>query len=104
MGLLNYIPFLGKSDREHLTKLPAGSFTLDANGVIVSSTLPQSFPAAKIKEIGRCVLHTFQNARKARMPITEIHVHFSTLKVTAKEMKGSAVVFITPQTLEESSY
>ncbi|MBL9170227.1 MAG: hypothetical protein JNN07_21005 [Verrucomicrobiales bacterium] len=105
MGFLSFIPFLGGvGDEENLGRLPSGTFTMDPSGGIVSSTLPQSFPQARIKEIGRCVMHTFANAKKARIPLTEIHVHYSTLKITAREMRGSAVVFVTPQTLEESSY
>ncbi len=104
MGFLNFIPFLGKSDRENLTRLPSGSFTLDAAGNIVSSTLPQSFPQAKIKEIGRCVMHAFRSARKAQIRLGELQINYSALKITAREMRGSAVVFVMPQTLEESSY
>ena len=77
---------------------------MDATGTVVSSTLPQSFPASRIREIGRCVLHSLRAARRAQTPVTELHVHYSTLKITAREMKGGAVVFIMPQTLEESSY
>lgn len=104
MGLLSFIPFLGRGESENLSRLPSGTFTLDPQGNIISSTLPQSVPRERIMEIGRCVSQAFQNARKARIPMQEIHIHYSTLKVTAKEMKGSAVVFIMPQTLEESSY
>lgn len=105
MGFLNFIPFLGGTPaKENLERLPSGTFTMDPSGGIVSSTLPQSFPTARIKEIGRCVMHAFANAKKARVPLAEIHIQYSTLKITAREMRGSAVVFITPQTLEESSY
>jgi hypothetical protein len=105
MGFLSFIPFLsGGGEADHLGRLPSGTFTMDPSGGIVSSTLPQSFPPARIKEIGRCVMHAFANAKKARLPLTEIHVHYSTLKITAREMRGSAVVFVSPQTLEESSY
>ena len=105
MGFLSFIPFLnGKSDEESLGRLPAGTFTLDPSGGIVSSTLPQSFPQSQVKEIGRCVMHAFANAKKAQIPLTEIQIHYSTLKITAREMRGSAVVFVTPQTLEQSSY
>ncbi|HAM72297.1 MAG TPA: hypothetical protein DCM86_11695 [Verrucomicrobiales bacterium] len=104
MGFLNFIPFLGKGDCEKLERLPSGTFTLDANGAVISSTLPQSFPAARIKEIGRCVLHSLRSARKAQVPLSELHVHYSTLKIIAREMRGGAVVFVMPQTIEESSY
>lgn len=104
MGFLNFIPFLSRSTETDLIRLPSGTFTLDRNGVVVSSTLPQSFPQKHVHEIARCVMNCLKRAKQGRIPITEVHLHFSTLKITAKEMKGSAVVFVTPTSLEESSY
>ena len=104
MGLLNYIPFLSRSYDTDLTRLPSGTFTMDSKGTVVSSTLPTAFPQAHLKEIGRCVMESFRAAKQSRIKINEIHIHYSTLKITAKEMKGSAVVFVTPTSLEESSY
>ena len=104
MGFLNFIPFLKRNSDTDLIRLPSGTFTMDAKGVIVSSTLPTSFPIAHVREIGRCVMDSFRTAKQSRIRIQEIHIHYSTLKVTAKEMRGSAVVFVMPTTLEESSY
>ena len=104
MGFLSFIPFLGRGQKTDLSRLPSGTFTMDSAGSIVSSTLPQSVSSEQILEIGRCVLQAFKNARKARISVLELHIQYCTLKVTAREMKGSAVVFIMPQTLEESSY
>ncbi|MBI1840833.1 MAG: hypothetical protein HYR88_08305 [Verrucomicrobia bacterium] len=104
MGLLNFIPFLRRSTDTDLTRLPSGTFTMDRKGSIVSSTLPTSFPLAHVREIGRCVMDSFRAARQSRIRVNEIHIHYSTLKITAKEMKGSAVVFVMPTSLEESSY
>lgn len=104
MGFLNFFQFLAKEERENLTRLPSGTFTMDATGTVVSSTLPQSFSTARIREIGKCVLHSLRAAKKAQVPLTELHIHYATLKITAREMRGGAVVFVMPQTLEESSY
>ncbi|MBM3848465.1 MAG: hypothetical protein FJ405_19545, partial [Verrucomicrobia bacterium] len=83
MGFLDFIPFIGRSSVKDLSRLPSGSFTMDARGVIVSSTLPQSVSQAQIKEIGRCVQEAFKSARKARISVQELHVQFGTLKITA---------------------
>ncbi len=104
MGLLSFIPFLNRKTDTDLFRLPSGSFTVDPNGVVVSSTLPQSFPQAHVRDIARCVMSCFKRAQQNRIQISEVHLHFSTLKITAREMKGSAMIFVTPTSLEESSY
>ncbi len=98
MGLLSL--FSKKEQPAELTKLPSGSFTLDRDGKIMTSTLPQSFPAAYLEEISERVLEAFQSAQKAQMPLTEIVVHYAALKVLARELHGGAMVFLMPQALQ----
>jgi hypothetical protein len=57
MGLLKLLTRRGSGTG--LVRLPAGSFTLDPAGRIVASTLPRSFPAAHVQQIGALVLSTF---------------------------------------------
>ena len=94
MGLLN---FFTKSSHAKLVPLTSGSFTLDREGKIMTSTLPQSFPAAHMKEIGRQVLAAFQSANKAQMPLSEIIIQYAALKLLARELRGGAIVFLMPQ-------
>ena len=88
-----------KPTKSELVHLPSGSFTLDREGRVMTSTLPQSFPAERLKEIGAHVLASFSAAKKAQMPLAEIIIHYSALKLLARELRGGAIVFLMPQSL-----
>jgi hypothetical protein len=99
MGLLTHFR---KEAPCHLTRLPSGSFTVDGEGRVVTYTLPQSFPPGYMHEIGRQVLAYFRNAHQARVCVTELIVHYPSLKLSARELRGGAIVFLTPQTLNRT--
>ena len=82
-----------------LVKLPSGSFTVDREGHVITCTLPQSFPAARMQEMGRAVLAYFRAAQQAQIPVTEVVVTYPTLKLTARDLRGGAIVFLAPQPL-----
>lgn len=82
-----------------LQRLPSGTFTMDREGRVVISTLPSSFPAAVIRDLGQHVTTTFREAQAAGMPLAELIIRYSSLKVTARELRGGAIVFLAPQTL-----
>lgn len=84
-------------------RLPSGSFTLDADGRILTSTLPQSFPESRMREIGQQVIASFKAAKLAQMPLSELVVHYSALKLLARELRGGAMIFLMPQTLKQPS-
>jgi hypothetical protein len=90
-----------KSDKSQLVHLPAGSFTLDREGRVMTSTLPQSFPSDHLKQIGDHVLASFRAAQKAQMPLAEIIIHYSALKLLARELRGGAIIFLMPQSLNQ---
>jgi hypothetical protein len=94
MGILDI--FSKSEETVHLVRLPSGSFTIDAEGELIASTLPCSFPEAQVREIGTKILQIFRNARKTEMPLTEIVVNFSALKITARELRGGAIIFLAP--------
>ena len=98
MGLLNL--FFSKTREVGLTRLPSGSFTVDREGKLLTSTLPQSFPDTYRQEITRCVLATLQAARKAQMPLSEIIIQYAALKLLARELRGGAMVFLMPQAFQ----
>jgi hypothetical protein len=81
-----------------LKTLPSGSFTVDRNGQIVVSTLPQAFPKALLREIADRVLKTWRGAQEAQLPLSELVVRYSGFKLTARNMRGGAMVFLTPLT------
>jgi hypothetical protein len=78
--------------------LPSGTFTMDRTGRIVSSTLSNTFPEKLALEIGRGVIDTFRKAQAAEVVLTEITVNYAALKLTARELRGGAIVFLAPIT------
>jgi len=91
MGLLS---FFSKPARP-LLQLHSGSFSLDRGGRVLATTLPSSFPPALIVEIGRCVVDTFHSAKAAQLMLDELVVHYPGLSITARELRGGALVFLT---------
>lgn len=99
MGLLNLLSKRGSPAGANLVRLPTGSFTLDPSGRIVASTLPSSFPAERVLQIGELILSTFQTAREAGIPLTELIADYAALKLTARELRGGAIIFLAPRSL-----
>lgn len=81
-----------------VTQLPSGTITVDRAGKIVSSTVTSAYPADLLQAIGREVLALLHEARVAQMPLSEVSLHFASLRVTARELRGGAIIFLFPQT------
>jgi hypothetical protein len=81
-----------------LLRLPTGSFTMDRDGRVLVATLPSTFPAALVQEIGRRVLESFREAQAAQLPLAELVIHYASLKISARELRGGALVFLSPKT------
>ena len=94
MGLLSLLP---KRTAVNLVRLPNGSFTVDMNGKILVSTLPHTFPEDWAQQIGRVVLASFKAAQEAQVPLRELVADFSALKLTARALRGGAIIFLCPQ-------
>jgi hypothetical protein len=94
MGILK---LFAKAEKPTLLELPAGSFTVDRAGEILTSTLPQAFPVAHVKTISKQVLAAFRGAREAGLPLNELIFRFSAFKITAREQRGGAMIFLAPQ-------
>jgi hypothetical protein len=93
MGLLTTLFHRRKSE---IKRLPAGTFTIDSHGRVVSSTLPHSLSAGHVREIGQHILAIFHGARNAQLPLYELVVNYGMFKITAREMRGGAIVFLAP--------
>jgi hypothetical protein len=78
-------------------ELPSGSLTVDRNGNTITSTISSSYPSALLKQISKDVLRIFNEARDAQSPLAEINIHFASLRVTARELRGGAIIFLFPQ-------
>jgi len=79
-------------------QLPTGTITVDRDGHLVTSTVSSAYPQKMLREIGRDVLELFREARAAQMPLAEVSLHFGSLRITARELRGGAIIFLFPQT------
>jgi hypothetical protein len=95
MGFLNFF----KKSQVRLLRLPTGSFTVDANGRLLTSTLPQAFPQEVVNDIATQVLTAFRSAQSVQLPLSEVVIRYSCLKLTARELGGGAIIFLSPQNL-----
>jgi hypothetical protein len=98
MGLLSIF----SRQTPSLLRLPSGSFTIDRHGDILTDTLPSSFPSELVNEIGRQVLAGFQEAAAAQLPLSELIIDYPGLKISARELRGGAIIFMSPKTLTSS--
>ncbi len=87
-----------------LLKLHSGSFSMDRTGRILASTLPSSFPQNLVETIGKCVSLTFEEARTAQLPLEQLVINYPVLKITAREMRGGAIVFLSTENLTEPTH
>jgi hypothetical protein len=100
MGLLSLFK-KGGEEGPGVIPLPSGSFTIDAAGKVVVSTLPRAYPEAKLRQISELVLKGFASAREAQQPLTELVVQYGALRMTARELRGGAIIFLAPRPLEK---
>ena len=100
---MGFLSRLFKAADPGLVHIPAGSFTMDKEGAVITSTLPQSFPSGHRDAIGQQVIASFRAAKCAHMPLTEIAVQYSALKLLARELGDGAIVFLMPQSLNQQS-
>jgi len=84
--------------RASVQQLPTGTITVDRQGHIVTSTVSSAYPKNLLLDIGRDVLSLFKDARAAEMPLAEISLDFGSLHITARELRGGAIIFLFPQT------
>jgi hypothetical protein len=89
--------------RAAVQQLPTGSVTVDRDGHVVTYTVSSAYPKAMLRDIGLEVLSIFREAREAQMPLAEISIHFASLNITARELRGGAVIFLLPQTAHSPS-
>jgi hypothetical protein len=93
MGILNIFA----KPTPTLLRLASGSFTVDRDGRVLMSTLPSSFPASLVKDIAQQVRATFAGAATSHLPLAEIIIHYPSLKISARELRGGAIVYLSPK-------
>ncbi|MEO7297240.1 MAG: hypothetical protein ABI042_01540 [Verrucomicrobiota bacterium] len=97
MGLLNLFT---KKGVPNLAQLASGSFTVDARGGILASTLPHSFSPLHMSEIAFAILEIFADAKQAAVPLTELVIRYGGFKITARALRGGAIIFLKPKGLK----
>jgi hypothetical protein len=100
---MGFLKLFSRAKAPTLLALPSGSFTVDREGCVMTSTLPRSFPQPCMKEISDCVLEAFRSSRKAQLPLTELVVHYAAFKLLARELRGGAMIFLIPQSANVQS-
>ena len=92
--------FLKRFFKSHaaVQQLPAGSLTVNCDGKVLTSTIASGYPPGLLRDITRDVLLLFRQAREAQLPLAEFSIHFASLSITAREMRGGAVIFLSPRT------
>ncbi|HAV64363.1 MAG TPA: hypothetical protein DCY13_18595 [Verrucomicrobiales bacterium] len=80
-----------------IRRLPTGSMTVDSRGSIVTSTVPTSFPASQVEKIAKLVVRIFQRGHEVGHPFGELIIQFAAYKITARELRGGAIVFLAAQ-------
>jgi hypothetical protein len=93
MGLLKWF----SSSRPAVHKLPSGSFTVDRHGKVATSTVGKDFPASLLDDIAKEILSMFREARTAQMPLAEVSLDFAGLQISARDMQGGAIIFLSPK-------
>ena len=79
-------------------RLPTGSMTVDRDGNVVTSTISSTYSAGLLRGIAEEILRLFREARAAQFPISEFNLQFAGLQVTAREMRGGAIIFLSAKT------
>jgi len=76
---------------------------VNRTGKTLVSTLPSSFPEALMNEISSHVRTTFEEAKAAELSLTELIIHYPSLKIIARELRGGALIFLVPINLANST-
>lgn len=94
MGILNKL-FGGAAA---VQQLPAGTITVDRQGHVVTSTVSSAYPGSLLQGIGHDILELFREGRATQLPLAEVSLHFGSLRITARELRGGVIIFLFPQT------
>ena len=94
MGLLN----LFSSSTAEVHRLPTGSMTVDRHGNVVTTTISSLYSPLLLGTIAEEVLHLFRESRTAQFPISEFNLQFASLQITARDMRGGAIIFLSVKT------
>jgi hypothetical protein len=94
MGLLS---FFKSPKTQGPPPLPSGSYTVDRDGKVVTSTISSTIPAETLEQISAQVLQTFKDAKQAALIMTEFNITMGAMNIKARELRGGAIIFLSPR-------
>ena len=95
---MGFLKRLFSRSRATVHMMPTGSLTVDRYGEVLTATVSSAYPRESLREIGCEVLRIFAEARTSQMPLGELSLHYGSLRISARELRGGAVIFLFPQT------
>ena len=95
---MGFLKLFSSKSSAAVHKLPSGSMTVDREGKIVASTVSSNYPSGLLREVAAEALSLLREAHAAQLPLTELHIHFASLQITARELRGGAILFLSPKT------
>ncbi len=95
MGFLDIF----RSKPESLVSIPTGSFTVNREGAIISSTVSSRVPAEQLREISSAILQTFEKAQRSGVPVTDVVFRTAAISIRGVELRSGAMIFLTPRRL-----
>ena len=69
---------------------------VDRRGNVLTGTVGSEFSSRLLADIAQEILLLFRDAREAQIPLTGLNFHFASLRVTARELQGGAIIFLAP--------
>ena len=94
MGLLS---FLKPAKTQGPPPLPSGSYTVDRDGKVVTSTISSTIAGENLEQISAQVLQTFRDAKQAELNMTEFSMSMGAMNIKARELRGGAIIFLSPR-------
>ena len=77
--------------------LPSGSYTVDRDGKVVTSTVSSTVAGQTLEQISAQVLQTFKDAKQAELNMTEFSITMGAMNIKARELRGGAIIFLSPR-------
>ncbi len=77
--------------------LPSGSYTVDRDGKVVTSTISSAVAGQTLEQISAEVLQTFKDAKQSELTITEFSLTMGAMNIKARELRGGAIIFLSPR-------
>lgn len=94
MGLLNRFKTNGTGGRGP-DPLPSGSFTVDREGRVISTTIRSHVPPEQLGQIAKVVTEAFRSAKENNLPVQELSATYGDMNLKARDLRGGAIIFLS---------